>query len=365
MAIDRIFKPYILNSGGYKGGLAAKASDRKIYKLSSNENYFGTSPKVHEAIKERLHFSNIYPSGNPAPLYQALADFYEGQLNPYEHFIAGNSGSELIQLICRAVLQPGDECILSTPCFAPYSMFASWSGAKIIDIPLQTPEFSLDVSGIIQHISDRTRIIFLTSPNNPTGTCIQKSELEEILEHIPDHVVILFDEVYYQYPDNQHRITALPYALEGANIVGLNSFSKAYGMASMRLGYAYSNPTLIHYFQKLIRPFLINDLSLHGGIAALQDQSFLKAGVKEVQVQRDILFKGLQGLGLECWPSQANFVLVRVEEDDQEFAAEMAQNGVMVRPTYNFGAPGCIRITVGDAEATQATLTAIATILTK
>lgn len=365
MAISDIFKEEILHSGGYVGGraLPKNSSDhRRIYKLSSNENYFGCSPKVVEQLMTTAKALNFYPPSTPQELYEALSGSYDGVLQP-EQFIAGNSGSEILEIICRAFLSPTSNCILSSPCFTPYQMFSSWSGATIRDVPLLPGSFSLDTEGIIKAVDKDTRILFLTSPNNPTGSYIKKKQLSDLLHRIPDHVVVVFDEVYHQFTDAQDFTTAESFVLEGFPVIAINSFSKAYGLASLRVGYGYTTPEIAQYLRKLIRPFLINKLSLTAACAALSDVQFLQKCVKEIIIQRKELRSGLDRLGLKSWPTQANFVLVQSPMETALFIEKMEAEGIMVRDTDSFGAPGCIRITIGDREATQATLKAIATII--
>ncbi len=364
MPNSNIFKKSILLSGGYKGGKSTDEinhSGRKLFKLSSNENYFGTSHLALEAIRQGVDHLNIYPSGTPQALYEELTSFYNNELE-VNNFIATNSGSALIDLILRAFLEPGLHCIISNPCFSPYDMFSKWTGAIVTDVPLAGPGFELDVSGILESINSNTRIIFLTSPNNPTGTIIKKSRLRDLLENIPDHIVVIYDEVYYHFTESQEYTTALPFVKEGFPIIAINSFSKAHGLAGLRIGYGYSTPEIIGYLRKLLRPFLLNQLSMNAAIAALKDKEFILHTVTNIIEQRKCLISGLKKIGLQHWPSEANFVLIKTHLDEDKLTEQMLKNGIMVRPAGNFGAPGCIRITIGDQEATDATLTALATI---
>jgi len=198
MSIERIFKPYISNSGGYKGGKSVEelSNGEKIYKLSSNENVLGSA--LDNDLAE--HHVNIYPSPTPQKLYDSLETFYNQELT-CDHFVAGNGGSDILQMIVMAFLDPSTNCIISNPCFGPYKMFSQWMGAEVIDVPLIQPDFSLDIDGILKAINSQTRVLFLTSPNNPTGTYITKYQLDQLIPLVPDHVVIVYDEVYYQYAD--------------------------------------------------------------------------------------------------------------------------------------------------------------------
>lgn len=357
MGISNIFKPEIVNSGGYKGGQALGSSHKKMYKLSSNENILGS------AGQSEPPFYNLYPSGTPEPLYQALSRFYNHQLTP-DHFIAGNGGSELLQLICQAFLDNGLNAIISSPCFAPYRMFCEWTGATVKDIGLLTPNYRLDIDGILAAIDEHTRLIFLTAPNNPTGTIINKTELTSLINKIPNHIVVIYDEVYRQFVNDPSYTTAEAHVRSGQPIIGINSFSKSFGLAGLRIGYGYSTPEISAYIRKIIRPFLINQFSMQQAVAALSDQEFLDKTVTTVMTQRSLLLEGLAKMKIQHWTSQANFVMIQSDMKEEELAERLLQQGIMARPLSNFGAPDCVRITIGDAESTQATLRALAAIFT-
>jgi len=234
-----IFKPYLQVGLEYKGGKsisAVAAGVKKIYKLSSNENAIGASPKAVKAIEKNLSTLNIYPDNTDHRLRAALAKFYNNELTA-DQFITTPSGSEILEIIIRAFLGEGTECIISNPCFMPYKMF---------------------------------------SQNNPTGTYIPKKDMDKLMRKIPDHVIVVFDEVYFQFADAPDYVRPLHYVKKGKNVIGINSFSKAYGLAGLRLGYAYFTPKIAKYVRQLIKPFFVNTLALEAGIAALSDKAFLK-----------------------------------------------------------------------------------------
>ena len=237
--IESIFKPHLEPKEVYKGGKNIPPSKKKIYKLSSNENPLGPSPKAVEAIKSALERIDRYPDQTDIRLREALVKDFDGKLTA-DQFLTGNSGSEIIDMILRAFINEGDEVIYSNPCFLPYSVFSRWYGAEQINVPLKEPNYDLDLKGILNAITNRTKIIFLTSPNNPTGTYIPKAVLEDFLARIPKNIVVVFDEVYRHFADAEDYVSALPYVLQGHNVIALNSFSKTYGLAGQRIGYCYT-----------------------------------------------------------------------------------------------------------------------------
>lgn len=356
-----LFKDYLEIAEPYKGGKAIdeiKTNKSKIYKLSSNENPIGASPKAVEAIKKHLENLHIYPDRTDKRLRSALYNFYDQAIDESQ-FIGASSGSEIIDHIARAFAGEGCEVIVSNPCFKPYDMFSSWCGSKVVDVPLLAPDYQLDVDNILAAINDRTRIIFLTSPNNPTGTHIPKKDIDRLLANIPDHVVVVIDEVYYHFADAEDYVSALPYVQKGYNVIGVNSFSKTYGLAAMRIGYGYTTKKLADYIHTICKPFLIDTLSLEAGIAALGDKEFVDLTVKTVKEGREYLYGEMNRLGVKYWKSQANFVLIKPEISPEAFESVMLQEGVMVRPVANFGAPGCIRVSVGTREANEAFVAAL------
>ena len=360
--IESIFKPHLEPKEVYKGGKNIPPSKKKIYKLSSNENPLGASPKAVEAIKSALDRIDLYPDQTDIRLREALVKDFGGKLTA-DQFLTGNSGSEIIDMVLRAFINEGDEVIYSNPCFLPYSVFSRWYGAEQINVPLKEPNYDLDLEGILNAISDRTKIIFLTSPNNPTGSYIPKSVLVEFLKRIPKNIVVIFDEVYRHFADANDYVTALPYVLEGHNLIALNSFSKTYGLAGQRIGYCYTTSTIANYIRLIHKPFLLPLTSIEAAIGALNDHKFVEETVKTVHEGKVYLSKAFDQLGIKYWPTQANFFIVDPPFQEMEFTDKMMEEGIMVRPVSQFGALGKVRITIGNQEANEALVKAMKKII--
>lgn len=361
--IESIFKPYLQPKKAYEGGKGIPSnSGQKIYKLSSNENPLGQSPKATEALIEATKNVHIYPDQTDIRLRKALVEDFDGQLSE-DQFICGNSGSEIIDMILRAFINEGDEVIFSNPCFLPYSVFSRWYGAKQIDIPLREPDYALDAEGMLAAITDRTKIIFLTSPNNPTGTYIPKDILDGFLSRIPKNIVVVLDEVYRHFADAEDYISGLPYVKEEHNLIAVNSFSKTYGLAGQRIGYCYTTKTIAQYIRQIHKPFLLPHTSTQAAIGALNDHQFIDSTVKTVLAGRDFLSEAFDRLEIKYWPTQANFFLVDPPIPEFEFADFLMKKGVMVRPVSQFGAPGKVRITIGDSEANEALVSTLEKLL--
>ena len=325
------------------------ASGQQLYKLSSNENLLGPSPKAMQAIQANQHLLNEYNFLNDEQLRQALADSFGRQIEP-DQFVTGNGAAELLDIICRAFLSAGDECVISSPTFTACKSFALMAGARVVDVPLKGNHFETDVEGILASVNKNTRIIFITNPNNPTGTIIPRHTLRALLAQLPAHVVVVHDEVYHDYVTHPDFAKAQEWIARGANVIGLHSFSKIYGMAGLRLGYAFSTPEIAAYLLRFRRPFMINTLSMKAAIAALGDSEHLQRSRDLVTQEKPWLYTNFDRLGLVYWRSESNFIMFRSPMSTPEFIEEMLTEGVMVRGGQSFGITACSRVTVGRHE---------------
>ena len=355
-----IFKKYIADSKNYVGGKSAEevGGGRKMHKMSSNENAFGISPKAVAAAKDAAEKLYIYPDGTPKRLAAAIAESYDNQIEASQVIIS-DSGSSVIEIITRGLLHEGDEYIVTNPTFQLYRILGIKMGAKQVDVRLEGDDFKLNVQGILDAITDRTRIIYITNPNNPTGTIFPESQLDELFDALPDHLVVVHDEVYEKFVESPTYSKALKWILQGKNIIGLNSFSKMYGMAGMRLGYGYTTPVLAEYFTKLTKPFSTNRIALEAGIAAVKDTEFLQKSVEHVHRAKKYLYNELDRIGVKYWKTEANFILIKTENSPTELEEFMVTKGIMVRPVNYFGADGCTRVTIGLDDANEAFIAAL------
>lgn len=332
--------------------------DKPLYKLSSNENPLGASPKAIAAIQNALNQLHEYGHRVDDELRIALEAHFNHEVNRTQ-FITGNGGLELIQLIIRAFVNIGDEVIFSNPTFHVYEMFTEIEGGVGIDVPLLPDTFALDVDGILNAINDRTKIIVVTNPNNPTGTYIPQATFDKLMDNIPDHVVVIYDEVYFHFSDAEDFPKATDYINAGKNLIGLHSLSKAYGLAGMRLGYAFASQEVAEYLNKLRRPFFINTLSIEGGIAALQDVEHLQNTINLNRQERQWLYKEFDNVGITYWDSHTNFILFKSPIAVPQLVEAMLKEGVMVRPGDNNGAVGTIRVTIGTHDGNVAFIEAL------
>ena len=229
----------------------------------------------------------------------------------------------------------------------------------MINVPLKPDSFALDVNGIIAAINETTRLVFISNPNNPTGSFITRKEMDELINHLPDHVVLVYDEAYYQYVGQPDYPRAQDYIEKEKNVIGLHSFSKAYGLAGLRLGYIFSTPKITEYLRHLRRPFMVNSLSMEAGMAALDDWKHLAATLKLIHEEKRWLYQELDKLKIHYWKTEANFILIRPVQEADIFTAKLQEAGIMVRTAEIMGAPGCVRVSIGTREMNVAFILAL------
>ena len=358
-----ILKHHILASKPYRGGVSRadvkqKAGIERVYKMSSNENMLGASPMALAAIQQYLPTINEYSYHDDDTLRAALADSFGHKLQA-DQFITANSGMELLDLMARGFLDPNLEAIVSTPTFGAYKSFSNVQGGKIVDVPLVGRNFDLDVEGILMAVNERTRLVFITNPNNPTGTFIPKALTDALIYSLPPHVVVVYDEVYHHYVASNDYARAADYIVAGRNVIGLHSFSKAYGLAGIRLGYAFSSKEIAAYLNQIRRPFMINTLTMAAGLAALKDTEHIEKTRAVNAAGKQFIYEQFERLGIEYWPSEANFILFRSPCDNAIFIDSMLENGVMVRACELFGLPNHARVTIGTMDANRAFIAAL------
>ncbi len=326
-----------------------------IIKLASNENPFGPSPLAVAAGKRALERAQLYPDGGCFGLRQKLA--MSVGLAP-DQFIVGNGSNEIIELLGRVFLAPGDEVVMAVPAFVVYKLVTLLFGAKAIEVPLR--DWRHDLGRMAAAITPRTKLVCVCSPNNPTGTANTEDELLEFARAVPEHVVVVFDEAYADFlslaPDLR------PLLSEGRKVICLRTFSKIYGLASLRIGYGYADAELCALLNRVRQPFNVNAIAQASAMAALDDHEFTTRCADENRAGLRQLESGCRDLGLEVVPSVANFMLVKVGDGARVFDA-LQRCGIIVRPVQSYGLPDWVRITVGSREQNMQLLDALRTIV--
>jgi len=311
----------------------------EIIKLASNENPLGPSPKARQAMIDTIERAHFYPDGGGYYLREAIAD----QLGlTMANVILGNGSNEIIEFLGHAYLQPGDEVVVAEHSFAVYRLMAQLFGAKVVDVP--DPDFVADLDGMLAAITPKTKEVFIANPNNPTGTMVFQDDIDRFMDRVPEHVMVVFDEAYYEFLDEAPDV--LKYVRAGRNVVVLRTFSKIQGLANLRIGYGLAAPEIIEVLQKARQPFNANGIAQAGALAGLRDTAHMDQTRRVTREGRDFLQSEFLDMGLEFVPSHANFVLVRVGDGKKVFDA-LLRRGIIVRAMGSYGLPEWIRVSVG------------------
>lgn len=326
-----------------------------IAKLASNENPFGPSPKAIEAGELAMRQAHLYPDGACHGLREAIS---RERAVPVDSILVGNGSNEIIELLGHAFLRPGVEAIMGSQAFIVYKLVAKLFGATPVEVPMNG--FAHDLSAMRAAVTERTRLLFVASPNNPTGAANSESELIELAESLPGYVIFCFDEAYAEYletaPDLRGQIEA------GRKIICMRTFSKIYGLGGLRVGYGYGDPDLVALLHRVRQPFNVNSVAQAAALAALEDHDFVTMCRRENEAGRKILCAGLERMGCESFGGSANFILSRVGDGVKVFR-ELQERGIIVRPLAPYGMPEYVRITIGRAEENKGLLEAMAELL--
>lgn len=345
--IKNLVSENVQNLASYTPGKPIEELEREkgikeSVKLASNENPLGPSPKALKAISGIIMKINRYPDGRSFYLKERLAR----KLNvKEENIILGNGSNEIIELIIRTFMEPGKEAISAEPTFLLYRKMVQAVGGKNIIVPLK--KFVYDLGTMAEKISSRTRIIFINNPNNPTGMIIRKTDFENFLSRVPESVLVIVDEAYFEYVTDEKYPNPLEYQDTGKMIVALRTFSKIYGLAGLRIGYGITRQDIIKYMDKVRQPFNINSLAQAGALAALDDEDHINKSLEINQGGLKYLYQELDGLGVEYLPTQSNFFLINLHRDCREVYEALLAEGVIVRSMDAYGLNEYIRLSVG------------------
>ena len=323
----------------------------QIIKLASNENPLGPSPKARQAMIETLERAHFYPDGGGYYLREAIAEKLGLQM---ANVILGNGSNEIIEFLGHAYLQPGDEVVVASHSFVVYRLMAQLFGAKVVDVP--DPNFVHDLDAMLAAITPRTKEVFIANPNNPTGTMVFQDAIDRFMERVPEHVMIVFDEAYYEFLDEPPDV--LKYVRAGRNVLVLRTFSKIQGLANLRIGYGIASPEIIEVLQKARQPFNANGIAQAGALAGLRDEAHMQETRRVTHEGREFLQAEFLNMNLEFVPSHANFVLVRVGDGKKVFDA-LLRRGIIVRAMASYGLPEWIRVSVGTMPQNQAFIAAL------
>jgi histidinol-phosphate aminotransferase len=349
---ESFFKPAVNDLVPYEPGKPVEEVQRelgleRVVKLASNEGPFGPFPEAREAIERSIGELNRYPDGGAYRLRAALAERFNLR---FEEVAVGAGSDGLVDCLCQAALDPGDEIVCGWPSFPSYVIDARKVGAVPKTVPLREGRYDLDT--LLEAIGPRTKIAYLCLPNNPTGTTNTRAELDEWFDRVPNHVVTVLDQAYAEYIDDPDYPDGVEgYLKQGRRTVVLRTFSKIYGLAGLRVGYALAPAPLVTAIGKVRRAFDITTPAQEAALASLDSPGELERRRRENAAGRAELEAILRQRGLDpLGPAVANFLFVEIAEDSRPFFEQLLREGVIVRPTHGFGAPGAVRVTVGTHE---------------
>lgn len=352
-----LVQPQILGIHPYIPGKPVSELQRElgltyISKLASNENPLGASPTVLTAIQNELKEIARYPDGSAYALKAALADFLS--ISP-EQLAIGNGSNELLELVARVFAGPGDEILYSQYAFAVYPISAQVVGATGIEVPAK--DWGHDLQAMLAAISDKTKVVYLANPNNPTGTVFSRAEWEGFINQVPKDVIVVLDEAYIEYAqahlNNNEYANGIDYLTSHPNLLVSRTFSKAYGLASLRVGYMAGCKEIIQYINQLRAPFNVNHYAQVAAVSALSDQAFVeKVLLLNQQGMRQIM-DALSTLSIEFIPSAGNFLCINLGENALQVNQRLLEEGVIVRPVANYGLKQFLRVSIGTQVENQ------------
>jgi histidinol-phosphate aminotransferase len=359
---DLVSKPARDMGAGSAPSATPAAMERRarLIKLDSNENPFGPSKRVLEAMRDALATANFYPDDDCNPLRVKLAGHHA--VLPEQVLVTAGS-TALLSLLCQTLLAPGLNAVTSERSFIVYSMAVHAAGARLVEAPMRDDSYDLDA--ILAAINEDTRIIFLANPNNPTGTMLDADVVERFVARLPGHVVVVLDEAYYEFASyfaGLRRVKysrSLDYVRQGASVVVLRTFSKAHGLAGLRVGYGLGPAELLGYCARMRNTFSVASVAQAAAMAAIDDEAHIRRVVDNNALQARVVAERLAALGFRVTPTSANFLYCDLAEDAAAVANRLQDEGVAVRPLGAWGAPNCIRVTIGTADQNAACLEAV------
>jgi len=362
---ESLANEHILGIAPYEPGKPIEELERELMihnpiKLASNENPLPPSDRVQKAIIAALSSLDRYPDGSGFYLRQALAKKHG--VMP-DQVVLGNGSNELIELLVRSFLRPGDEAVVPHPSFVVYPMIVQAAGGVRVMVMLK--DFRLDLDAMARAITPMTKIVFVANPNNPTATIVTRDEVEHFMSRVPERTIVVFDEAYIEFAMGPDFPDTLSYVKQGKKLVVLRTFSKAASLAGLRVGYGIADADAIALMNRIRQPFNVNSLAQVAALAALDDEVHILECVRMIEAGRHFLYDEFKRIGLQYVPSRANFILVDVGRNAADIYQKLLHQGVIVRPMTPFGLETALRITVGTPEENRKLVKALRVVLGK
>ncbi len=341
-------RPHLAGVRNYQPGKPIEEVEREYnirgaVKMASNENPLGPSPKAVAAIRKNLSKLHRYPDGGSFYLRNRLAKFHGVS---GDQLIFGNGSDELLVFAVRAFAEAGDEVIIANPTFLIYEIACQVEKAVCIKVPMK--DFRYDLDGMLAKLTTRTKLIFIANPDNPVGTYISEKKLAEFLKRVPRNVIVVLDEAYYEFAaENKDYPNSLMLLGTYGNLIITRTFSKAYGLSGLRIGYGIADASIVRALNKVREPFNVNSLAQAGAIAALDDKAHLKKTLKAVREGRRYLRRELETMRFEIVDTATNFMLINLKREAAPIHEKLLKKGVIIRPMTAWGMQNFIRVTIG------------------
>ena len=362
---ESLANEHILGIAPYEPGKPTEELERELgivdaIKLASNENPLGPSDRVQKALIAALPHLNRYPDGSGHYLRQALAKKHGVSI---DQVVLGNGSNELIELIVRTFLRPGDEAVVPHPSFMVYPMIVQAAGG--IRVMVMLKDHRLDLEAMARAITPMTKIVFIANPNNPTATIVTADEVAHFMSRVPPRTIVVFDEAYIEFAMGPDFPDVLASVKQGRKVMVLRTFSKSASLAGLRVGYGVADADAIALMNRIRQPFNVNALAQVAALAALDDESHVMECVRMIEAGRHYLYDEFNALGIKYVPSRANFILVDVGHSASDVYQRLLKEGVIVRPLTPFGMESALRITIGTPQENRRLVKALRHVLAK
>ena len=329
-----------------------------IIKMASNENPLGPSPLGVQAIKDCAENVNLYPDGDCYYLKLDLAE--ELGVKP-ENLLMGNGSNDVLQIIADTFITPEDEVIYSRHAFVVYTLVTKVADAKAVVTDMK--DYTHDLNAMTDSISANTKVIFIANPNNPTGTMVTAEQVDRFMDRVPDDILVVFDEAYYEYVTRDDYPQTIKYVHEGRNVISCRTFSKIYGLAGLRVGYGIAKPELVGIMNNVRQPFNVSMVAQAAAKASLKDKAHVEKSIKVNTEGKKYLYSELKKLGLDYVPSEANFILIHLDRPGPTVMRELLKHGVIVRPLVGYELPNSVRVTIGTREQNERLISSLKIVL--
>jgi histidinol-phosphate aminotransferase len=367
VSINDLALPGVQKLRPYEPGKPVEELERElgisgIIKLASNENPLGPSTQVVAALNAQISELARYPDGNAFQLKQALATIHHVDAS---QITIGNGSNDILELIARAFVSTDNEVLFSEHAFAVYPIVTQAVGAAAVVVSAK--DWGHDLEAMAGAVTERTKVIFVANPNNPTGTCLAGDELKSFIESVPENVLVVIDEAYFEYAQDlfDGYVSASDWLQEFPNLIVTRTFSKAYGLAGLRIGYGVSSVEVSDFLNRVRQPFNVNSMAMAGALAALEDKGHL---ANSLRINRDGLAQyeqAFNSMGLEWIPTAGNFISVDLNRDGREVFNQLLRQGVIARPVDNYDMPSFLRITIGTQDENTRCIEALKKVLAK